>query len=58
LGGYYDFYISKRIVINAELGHSILRKIRTGDYLEKGVRIDVNDAWYFKTAIAYRIRLR
>jgi hypothetical protein len=58
LGTYYDFYLTKKLVLNAEIGHSILRKIRTGEYHEKGAHLDVKDAWYFKTAIAYRIRLR
>ena len=58
LGAYYDFYLTKHLVINGEAGHSILRKIRTGKYKEKGEKLDVNDALYFKASIAYRMRLR
>jgi len=58
LGAYYDLYLTKHLVFNGEVGHSILRKIRTGKYREKGEKLDVNDAWYFKAAIAYRLRLR
>ena len=58
LGAYYDFYVSKNLVINGEVGHSILRKIRTGDYHQKGVKLEVKDAWYLKASIAYRLRLR
>jgi hypothetical protein len=58
LGAYYDLYLTKHLVVNGEVGHSILRKIRTGKYREKGQKLDVNDAWYFKAAIAYRLRLR
>ena len=58
LGAYYDLYISKQLVLNGEVGHSILRKIRVGETHEKGVKLDVNDAWYFKASIAYRLRLR
>ena len=58
LGAFIDFYPSKRILLNGELGHSILRKIRSGTWH------NVHDSWnadnnlYFKLAIAYRFRFR
>jgi len=58
LGLFLDFYPAKKILLNAEVGHSILRKIRSGSWH------DVHDSWnadnniYFKFAIAYRFRLR
>ncbi|HSB93735.1 MAG TPA: hypothetical protein VLC28_11470, partial [Flavitalea sp.] len=58
LGAYYDFYVSRHLVLNGEAGHSILRKIRKGEYKEKGEKLNVNDAWYLKASIAYRLRLR
>jgi hypothetical protein len=57
LGIYIDQFFSKRIVLNAESGHSIFRKIRTGIRNEKGEKVSVNDAFYFKLSMAYRINL-
>ncbi|MGZ5253742.1 MAG: DUF6268 family outer membrane beta-barrel protein [Flavitalea sp.] len=57
LGIYLDQYLSKRIVLNAETGHSILRKVRTGIRNEKGHELSVNDAFYFKVSMGYRIKL-
>jgi hypothetical protein len=58
LGAFLDFYPSKKILLNCEIGHSILRKIRSGTWH------NVHDSWYadnniyFKFALAYRFRLR
>lgn len=57
LGIYLDQYLSKRIVLNAEAGHSILRKVRTGVRNQKGEKLFVNDAFYFKISMGYRIKL-
>jgi hypothetical protein len=57
LGIYIDQYLSKRIVLNAEAGHSILRKVRMGVRNQKGEKLFVNDAFYFKIAMGYRIKL-
>jgi Domain of unknown function (DUF6268) len=58
LGLYLDTYLSKNIVLNLGAGHSLFRKIRSGQ------RYDIKDNWnaednlYFKCTIAYRIRFR
>lgn len=57
LGIYIDQYLSNRIVLNAETGHSILRKVRTGVRNQKGENLLVEDAFYFKVSMAYRIKL-
>ena len=56
LGLYLDAYLSKAIVLNIEAGHSLFRKVRAG---VKDVFIndaDVNDNFYFKLSMAYRVR--
>ena len=58
LGIYTDINITKRIVLNAEAGHSYFRKIRFG---QKGVFVEdqhVNDNFYFRCMVAYRIRFK
>jgi len=58
LGVYLDYYPTRRILLNLEAGHSILRKIRGGEWHH------INNSWnadnnvYFKFAIAYRFRTR
>ena len=56
LGLFADYYLTKKIVVNIEMGHSILRKIRTG--VKNKTRTDwgVNDNAYMKLALAYRVR--
>lgn len=58
LGIFADYYFSKNILFNLEAGHSILRKMRTGVNSKEYQAWNVRDNVYFKTAIAYRIRLR
>ncbi len=66
LGGFVDIYLSKNIVLNAETGHSFFRKIRTDQVNlcvnsncdQKYYNYDVNDNFYFKLSLAYRISLR
>ena len=60
LGIYADTYLSKKIVLSAEGGYTILRRYRYGF---KGENIHYkthykNDNFYFKASLAYRIRLR
>jgi hypothetical protein len=60
LGIYADTYLSKKIVLSAEAGYTILRRYRYGF---KGENIHYktdykNDNFYFKASLAYRIRLR
>ena len=60
ISGILDYYLTKKWVINAELGHSVFRRVRFGErgtgknyfYKEK-----INDNLFFKIAIAYRWRL-
>ena len=60
LGIYADTYLSKKIVLSAEAGYTILRRYRYGfktDDLD--LKTDYkNDNFYFKASLAYRIRLR
>lgn len=66
LGGFIDLYLSKDIVLNAETGHSLFRKIRTdkirpcisGNCNQKYDDYNVNDNIYFKLSLGYRISLR
>ena len=60
LGIYADTYLSKKIVLSAEAGYTILRRYRYGF---KGENIHYktdykNDNFYFKASLAYRLRLR
>lgn len=61
LGLYSDVYLTKNIVWNFEIGHSIFRRFRAG-YQQGKPRFPykepMNDGAYFKTGIAYRLRLR
>ena len=58
LGIYTDINFTKRFVFNAEAGHSFFRKIRFG---QKDVYVNdqhVNDNFYFRCTLAYRIRFK
>jgi hypothetical protein len=60
LGIYADTYLSKRIVLTAESGYTILRRYRYGF---KGDSINSktdykNDNFYFRASLAYRLRFR
>lgn len=58
LGLYLDTYVSKAIVLNIEAGHSLFRKVRSGvkDVFKNDA--DVNDNFYFKLSMAYRVRFK
>lgn len=61
LTAYLDMYMSKRFVLNAEAGHSISRKIRLGtinDDKKYYYTNKMNDNFFFKIMLAYRVRLR
>ena len=61
LGMYADIYLSKKIVLNAEAGYTILRRYRYGFIGEDGAHVKTdykNDNFYFKASLAYRLRLR
>ena len=59
LSFFSDFYLSKNIVLNAEAGHSILRRIRlgnTGGFKNYTYYQKINDNYLFRLSVAYRIR--
>ena len=56
LGLYLDTYFNKNLVLNLEAGHSLFRKIRTGEKHISKVDAKVNDNLYIKVAFAYRVR--
>lgn len=56
LGAYLDTYLSKNLVLNIEAGHSLFRKIRTGEKNVSKYDAEVNDNLYFRLSFAYRVR--
>ncbi len=58
LGIYLDTYFNKNFVLNIEAGHSLFRKIRTG--IKQVTKYDayVNDNFYVKSSLAYRVRFK
>jgi hypothetical protein len=58
LGAFTDLYITRHIVLNGEIGSSILRKIRTGTERKAKENWNVKDNLYFKISLAYRMRFR
>jgi len=60
LGIYADTYLSKKIVLSAEAGYTILRRYRYG-FKDENVHTKTdykNDNFYFKASLAYRLRFR
>lgn len=58
LGCFLDFYLSKHIVMNLEGGHSILRKLTTGNNDDVHVDWKAKDNLYVKLGLALRLRFR
>ncbi|MFI5152526.1 MAG: DUF6268 family outer membrane beta-barrel protein [Chitinophagales bacterium] len=58
LGIFLDSYLGSHFVLNLELGHSLFRKIRSGEKYEVNDNWNAEDGFYFKFGIAYRIRFR
>ncbi len=56
LGLYLDTYFIKNIVFNIEGGHSLFRKVSTGIEGLAKYNEGVNDNFYLKISLAYRIR--
>lgn len=55
-----DVYLTKNIVLNAEAGHSILRRLRignTGKIKDYSFDAKSNDNYLFRISAAYRIRM-
>lgn len=46
------------LVLNIEAGHSLFRKIRTGEKHVTRYDADVNDNFYVKAVFAYRVRFK
>ena len=60
LGAYADVYLTPKIVLNAEAGYSILRKVRTGYGKTSNEEYSIlsnNSAPYIRLTLQYRIRL-
>ena len=57
LGAYLDTYITKNAVVNLEAGHSIMRRIRTGSRKQHRTDWNVDDNFYIKMMLAWRVRL-
>ena len=60
LGAYADVYLMPKLVLNAEAGYSILRKVRTGYGKTSGeeyANLSNNSAPYIRLTLQYRIRL-
>ena len=58
-GVYLDSYLTKNIVLNAEAGYSMMRRLTSGSYQQQEpYRWNVNDNFYVKLMLVYRIRLR
>ena len=58
LGIFLDYYLTKSVLLNLETGHSILRKIRSGEWHDVHNSWNADDDIYFKFSIAYRFRFR
>ena len=58
LGAFIDFYLDKKLVLNVEAGHSLLRKIKTGVKDKYKTDWNVDDNAYLRIGLAYRLRFR
>lgn len=58
LGIFIDCYISKNLVLNAEAGHSVFRKLSTGVKHKSKTDWNSKDNIYFKLGLAFRMRFR
>lgn len=56
LGLFADVYFTKNIVLNTEIGHSLYRKFRVGQKNVFESDLAVNDNFYVRLMLAYRIR--
>ncbi|MEP7263622.1 MAG: hypothetical protein ABI772_03950 [Bacteroidota bacterium] len=53
-----DFYITKNIVLNLEVGQTVSRKYGTGFLNESPVNLNVNEGYFFKAGIYYRMWMK
>ena len=62
LGAYGDLYLTKKLVLNLEAGHTILREISSAYKGQSGKNnlhiIADKDNFYFKASLHYRLRFR
>ncbi len=58
LGVFLDYYPCKKILLNFETGHSILRQLRSGEWHQVNDNWDADNNIYFRIGVAYRFRLR
>ena len=56
LGIFGDVYFTKNIVVNTEIGHSLFRKLRIGEKNVFENDLAVNDNFYIRLMLAYRVR--
>jgi Domain of unknown function (DUF6268) len=60
LGAYADLYLAPKLVLNAEAGYSLFRKVRSGygtTSKDEYVMLSKNSAPYFRITVQYRMRL-
>jgi hypothetical protein len=55
-GLFGDFYIAKSLIFNAEIGHTVSRKIRVGQIGGNAINLGMQNNYYFKLSMAYRLR--
>ncbi len=62
VGVYSDWYIAPKIVLNVEVGHTIMRRIATGVEALGGkdneTVVSEKDNFYFRATLQYRLRFR
>jgi hypothetical protein len=58
LGLYLDYYCGKNWLFNIEAGHSILRKLRGGEWRNINQNWNAANNFYFKCMVGYRLRFR
>jgi hypothetical protein len=57
VGAYMDFYLTQRLVANAEVGYSIMRRVQSGvTKNSEPVIISKHDGAYFRISVQYRLR--
>lgn len=57
VGAYIDLYVAKRLVVNAEAGYSVLRRMRTGDGTSAEAKSMLKDhSPYARVSLQYRVR--
>jgi hypothetical protein len=60
LGVFGEVYLSKKFALNAEIGHTILRRYRFG-FEGENIHLQTDyktDNFYFRTSLSYRLRFR